>query len=130
MVTNLKFSLSVQINKIDSNISYTVSAGARSWHQDGLEYHEWEYNPKKILIVAVNLTKVQDTQSHIIISNLIANNVDIGQFDKTGTYTRHDTGEVVKNAYGYMSWSGVYIFKIRYAPQIHNYITYITKLIY
>jgi hypothetical protein len=95
---------------------------------DGLEWHEWEYNPTKVLTVVVSMTKPPDTQSHIIISNLKANGIPIDQFDQTGVYRRNDTGNTVKGTYGYMSWSGTYTFKIRYAPQIHNYITYLTKL--
>ena len=128
MTKKLQFSLSVQVNKTDSDVSYTVSPSSRTWMADGLEWHEWEYNPTKVLTVVVSMTKPPDTQSHIIISNLKANGIPIDQFDQTGVYRRNDTGNTVKGTYGYMSWSGTYTFKIRYAPQIHNYITYLTKL--
>lgn len=130
MNQKLKFSLSVQVNKIDSDIEYTVSPGARTWYANGMDWHEWEYDSTKMLTVRVNMNKPTDTQSHVIISNLKINDVVLDQFDQTGTYIRHDTGEVVKNTYGYMSWPGTYTFKIRYAPQIHNYITYLAKLAY
>jgi hypothetical protein len=130
MTKKLQFSLSVQVNKTDSDVSYTVSPGSRTWTADGLEWHEWEYDPTKVLTIVVSMTKPPDTQSHVIISNLKANGIAIDQFDQTGTYVRHDTKEVVKNTYGYMSWPGTYTFKIRYAPQIHNYITYLAKLAY
>ena len=128
MNQKLKFSLSVLVNQVDSEVNYSVTDGGRSWSDGNLIWHEWEYDPTKILIVSVTLTKLSDTQSHIIISNLAVNGVAIDQFDQTGTYIRFDTGEKVKNAYGYMSWSGVYSFKIRYSPKIHNYITYLAKL--
>ena len=128
MTKKLQFSLSVQVNKTDSDVGYTVSPNSRTWTNDGLEWHEWEYDPTKVLTVVVSMTKPPDTQSHIIISNLKANGIAIDQFDQTGVYRRNDTGNTVKGAYGYMSWSGTYTFKIRYAPQIHNYITYLTKL--
>lgn len=130
MTKKLQFSLSVQVNKTDSDVSYTVSPGSRTWTADGLEWHEWEYDPTKVLTIGVSMTKPPVTQSHIVISNLKVNGIAIGQIEQTGTYIRHDTGEVVKNTYGYMSWPGTYTFKIRYAPQIHNYITYLAKLAY
>ena len=74
------------------------------------------------------MTKMPNTQSHIVISNLNVNGIALDQFNQTGIYIRHDTEQVVKDTYGYMSWSGTYTFKIRYAPQIHNYITYLAKL--
>lgn len=128
MTKKLQFSLSVQVNKIDSDISYAVSPGGRTWAADGLEWHEWEYDPTKVLTIVVSMTKTPNTQSHIIISNLKANGIAIDQIDQTGVYRRNDTGNIVKGTYGYMSWAGTYTFKIRYAPQIHNYITYLTKL--
>lgn len=128
MTKKLQFSLSVQVNKTDSDVSYTVSPDSRTWVADGLEWHEWEYDPTKVLTVVVSMTKPPGTQSHIIISNLKANGIAIDQFDQTGAYRRNDTGNIVKDTYGYMSWSGTYTFKIRYAPQIHNYVTYLTKL--
>lgn len=130
MTQKLKFSLSVQVNKIDSDINYTVSPDAHTRYADGLDWHEWEYDPTKMLCVRVSLNKPPDTQSHIIIANLKVNDVMLDQLDQTGTYVRHDTGQVVKGAYGFMSWSGTYTFKIRYAPQIHNYITYLSRLAY
>jgi hypothetical protein len=128
MTKKLLFSLSVQVNDIDSDIDYHVSPNARSWSADGLDWHEWQYDPTKQLAVDVSMTKTPNTQSHIIISNLSVSGIKIDQFDQTGTYRRYDTNEVVKNVYGYMSWSGTYTFKIRYSPQIHNYVTYLAKL--
>lgn len=128
MTKKLLFSLSVQVNNIDGDIDYHVSPNARSWPADGLTWYEWEYDPTKQLMVSVSMTKTPDTQSHLIISNLNVSGIKIDQFDQTGTYRRHDTGEIIKNTYGYMSWSGTYTFKIRYSPQIHNYITYLAKL--
>lgn len=128
MTKKLLFSLSVQVNKIDSDINYTVSPTSRTWSVDGLDWHEWDHDPTKVLTVVVSMTKPQDTQSHIIISNLKINDIALDQLDQTGTYIRQDTGQVVKGVYGFMSWSGTYTFKIRYAPQIHNYITYLAKL--
>ena len=128
MTQKLKFSLSVQVNYVDSEISYTVSPGARKWQDQGLDWYEWQYDPTTMFIAQVNMIKPPDTQSHIIISNLAVNSVEIGQLDQTGTYIRSDTKELVKNAYGYMAWAGTYSFKIRYGPQVHNYITYLTKL--
>lgn len=128
MTQKLKFSLSVQVNQIDSEVSYTVSSGARTWRDQGLDWYEWQYDPATTLVVQVNMTKQLNTESHIIISNLSVNGVEIRQLDQTGTYIRSDTNQVVKGTYGYMSWPGTYRFKIRYAPQVHNYITYLTKL--
>ena len=130
MTQKLKFSLSVQVNKIDSDIEYTVSPDGRTWCNNGSDYHEWEYDPTKTLAVVVSMTKMPNTHSHIVISNLNVNGIALDQFNQTGTYVRHDTGQVVNDTYGYMSWSGTYTFKIRYAPQIHNYITYLAKLAY
>jgi hypothetical protein len=118
----------VQVNNIDSDIDYSVSPDARSWSANGLVWYEWQYDPTKQLVVQVSMTKTPNTQSHIIISNLNVGGIAIDNIDQTGTYRRHDTGEVVRNVYGYMSWSGTYTFKIRYSPQIHNYITYLAKL--
>ena len=128
MTQKLKFSLSVQVNKIDSDIEYTVSPDSRTWYADGLDWHEWEYDSTKVLTVRVSMDKPADTQSHVIIANLKVNDVVLDQLDQTGTYVRHDIGQVVNGAYGFMSWPGTYTFKIRYAPQIHNYITYLAKL--
>jgi hypothetical protein len=128
MTQKLKFSLSVQINHVDSEIVYTVSPGARSWQDQGLDWYEWEYDPTKTLMVQVDMVKPPGTQSHIIISNLAVNGIEIGQFNQTGTYIRSDTNQIVKNTYGYMSWTGKYIFKIRYSPLVHNYITYLYNL--
>jgi hypothetical protein len=125
MIKKLLFSLSVQVNNIDCDVDYHVSSGARSWKADGLTWYEWSYDPTKQLTISVSMTKPPDTQSHLIISNLSAGGININQ---NGTYRRHDTGEVVKNVHGYMSWTGTYTFKIRYSPQIHNYITYLAKL--
>jgi hypothetical protein len=113
---------------VDSEINYTVSPGARTWQDQGLDWYEWSYDPTTTFVAQVTMTKTPDTQSHIIISNLSANGIAIDQFDLTGTYIRSDTKQPVKNAYGYMAWSGTYSFKIRYAPQVHNYITYLAKL--
>lgn len=128
MTQKLKFSLSVQVKKVDSDISYTVTPGSRTWQDQGLDWHEWEYDPATIFVAQVTMVKLPDTQSHIIISNLAVNGVSIGQLGQTGTYIRSDTNQVVKDTYGYMSWSGTYTFKIRYGPQVHNYITYLTNL--
>ena len=128
MTKKLLFSLSVQVNNIDGDIDYQVSPTARSWSADGLYWHEWQYDPAKQLVVNVSMTKTPDTGSHIIISNLSVSGIQIDHLDQTGVYRRHDTGEINKNVYGYMSWSGTYTFKIRYSPQIHNYITYLAKL--
>jgi len=125
MTKKLLFSLSVQVNNIDGDVDYQVSPDARSWKANGLTWHEWSYDPTKQLTVSVSMTKPPDTQSHLIISNLSAGGINIYQ---NGTYLRHDTSEVVKNVHGYMSWSGTYTFKIRYSPQVHNYITYLAKL--
>ena len=128
MPKKLLFSLSVQVNNIDGDIDYHVSPSARSWSADGLDWHEWSYDPVKQLVVNVVMTKTPNTESHVIISNLSVSGIRIDQLDQTGTYRRHDTGEIVKNVYGYMSWAGTYTFKIRYSPQIHNYITHLAKL--
>ena len=128
MTKKLPFSLSVKVNNIDADIDYSVSPTARSWSADGLTWHEWQYDPTKQLVVQVSMIKTPDTQSHIIISNLNVGGIAIDNIDQTGIYRRHDTGEVVRNVYGYMSWSGTYTFKIRYSPQIHNYVTYLAKL--
>jgi hypothetical protein len=128
MTQKLKFSLSVQVNQVDSEVSYTVTPGARTWQDQGLDWYEWHYDPATTFVAQVNMIKPPDTQSHIIISNLSVNGIAIGQLEQTGTYIRSDTNQVVKGTYGYMSWSGTYTFKIRYAPQVHNYITYLTKL--
>ena len=128
MTQKLKFSLSVQVNQVDSEVSYTVTPGARTWQDQGLDWYEWHYDPATTFVAQVNMIKPPDTQSHIIISNLSVNGIAIGQLEQTGTYIRSDTGQVAKGTYGYMSWPGTYSFKIRYAPQVHNYITYLTKL--
>ena len=128
MTKKLPFSLSVQVNNIDSDIDYSVSPDARSWSANGLVWYEWQYDPTKQLVVRVSITKTPNTQSHIIISNLNVGGIAIDNIDQTGIYRRHDTGQVVRNVYGYMSWPGTYTFKIRYSPQIHNYITYLAKL--
>ncbi len=128
MTKKLLFSLSVQVNNIDSDINYHVSPGARSWSADGLDWHNWHYDSTKQLVVQVSMTKTPNTESHIIISNLNVGGIAINNIEQTGMYRRHDTGEVVKNVHGYMSWTGTYTFKIRYSPQIHNYITYLAKL--
>ena len=128
MTKKLLFSLSVQVNKIDSEIDHHVSPGARCWQEDGLTWYEWSYDPTKQLTVSVSMTKPPDTESHLIISNLKAGGIKIDQIEQTGTYRRSDTGQVVRNVHGYMSWPGTYTFKIRYSPQIHNYITYLAKL--
>lgn len=113
---------------MDGEVYHSVSPGARTWQDQGLCWYEWQYDPATALVVQVNMVKPPDTQSHIIISNLAVNDIKIDQLDQTGTYIRSDTKQVVKGAYGYMSWSGTYSFKIRYAPQVHNYITYLSKL--
>lgn len=128
MTKKLPFSLSVQVNNIDSDIDYHVSPPSRSWKADGLDWHEWYYDPSKQLVVSVSMSKTPNTESHIIISNLSVGDIKIDQIDHTGIYRRHDTGQVVKNVFGYMSWPGTYTFKIRYSPQIHNYISYLAKL--
>jgi len=123
-----KFLLSVQVNKVDVDIGYTVTPGSRSWQQDELIWHEWEYNPKLIFVAQVNAIKELEGQSHIIVSNLQANQIPLNQIDCFGVYKRTDTNQVVPDAYGYMSWQGTYTFKIRFSPQIHNYITYFLKV--
>ena len=128
MTKKLLFSLSVQVNNIVGDIDYHVSPPARSWSADGLDWYEWSYDPVKQLVVSISMTKTPDTESHVIISNLSVGEIKIDQLEQTGTYRRHDTGEIVKNVHGYMSWAGTYTFKIRYSPQIHNYITYLAKL--
>jgi hypothetical protein len=128
MIQNLKFSLSVQVNQSDSDIDYTVTSGARTWQDNGLDWYEWEYTSTQVLVVNVTMFKKLDNQSHIIISNLKVNGINIDNIEQTGRYIRKDTNQVVKGTYGYMSWPGSYTFKIRYAPQVHNYITYLTKL--
>lgn len=128
MTKKLLFSLSVQVNNIDCEVEHQVSPDAHSWRDHSLTWYEWQYDPTKQLTVDVSMTKPPDTKSHIIISNLSVSGTKITQISQTGTYRRHDTGQVVKNVYGYMSWSGTYTFKIRYSPQVHNYITYLAKL--
>ena len=124
----LKFSLSVQTNTVDHAVSYSVTPGNRTWIENGIDWHEWEYDPTKILVVSVRLDKPIDSQSHIVIANLAVDGIAIDQLDQTGIYVRSDSLQVVPGAYGFMNWPGTYTFKIRYAPVIHNYITYLKKL--
>lgn len=128
MTKKLLFSLSAQVNNIDGDLEYHVLPDARSWSADGLDWYEWSYDPTKQLVAQVCMTKLPDTRSHMIISNLKVGEIKIDQLEQTGIYRRQDTGEIVKNVHGYMSWAGTYTFKIRYSPQIHNYITYLAKL--
>jgi hypothetical protein len=124
----LKFSLSVQTNTVDHVVSYSVTPGNRAWIKDGIDWYEWEYDPTKMLVVKVSLDKPIDSKSYIVISNLAVDGVVIDQLDQTGTYVRSDSLQVVSDAYGFMNWPGTYTFKIRYAPVIHNYVTYLKKL--
>jgi hypothetical protein len=128
MKRTAKFLLSVQVNKVDVDIDYTVTPGSRSWQQDGLTWHEWEYNPKSIFVAQVIANKTQQGQSHIIVANLQANQIPLNQIDQFGVYKRSDTNQVVPGTYGYMSWPGTYTFKIRFSPQVHNYISYFLKV--
>ena len=120
--------LSVQTNVVDSNVVYSVDPASRSWTEDGIDWHEWAYDPTSMLVVRVSMDKPADTQSHIIIANLSVDGMPINQFDQTGVYVRSDTQQLVYDAYGYMAWPGTYTFRIRYAPLMHNYITYLKQL--
>lgn len=124
----LKFSLSVQTNLIDVGVNYSVTPASKSWTAGGLDWHEWEYDPRKTLVVQINLDKPVNTKSNIIIANLTIAGDQIKQLDQTGTYYRSDTGELVIDAHGFMSWPGTYTFKILYGPLIHNYISYLKQM--
>ena len=125
MKPRIKFLLSVQVNDNNGPISYTVAPANRIWIEDDLNWHEIEYDPCTQLSVSVAMTKPDNSQSHIVIGNLQANGVKINDIDQCGLYVRDDTNCHQTGTYGYMAWSGTYTFKIRFAPQLHNFVIYL-----
>lgn len=125
MKPRIKFLLSVQVNDQKGSVSYTVSPASRTWTADGLDWHEIEYDPCNQLQVSVTMSKPDHGQGHIVVGNLQANGVNISAIDQCGVYVRHDTNCHQPGTYGYMAWPGTYTFKIRFAPQLHNFVMYL-----
>jgi hypothetical protein len=128
MKPKIKFLLSVQVNDNNGPISYTVTPANKSWIADGLNWHEIEYDPCTQLRVSVIMTKPDDNQSHIVIGNLEANGVKITAIDQFGLYVRDGTNCYQAGTYGYMDRPGTYTFKIRFAPQLHNFVIYLLNI--
>lgn len=117
-----KFSLSIQPNEIDVPISYIVTPGYQQIKDTNLIRYEWNYDPRRVFTVQVSLKKDLPGQSNLVISNIFANDIPLHDIDIFGVY-RTERGTKVKS-YGYMAETGTYTFKIRYAPMMHNYVTW------
>ena len=126
MKTNLiKFSLYIRSNEIDGAVDFTVSPLITPQEvKDNLYIYTWEYDPRKLFQVSVIMNSRGDgSQSHVLIERVTAGTLDITtDILQYGIYKRHDTNEIVKNTYGYMSWPGEYCLKVRTNPMSHKWL--------
>jgi len=107
---------------IDGQVVYSVSPGGTMHYENEFIVHTWEYDPSNEFQIQINFsTRGQGTQSHLKICKLIAGDIDITSTLQHNPYVRHDTKELVKGTYGFMSWPGLFTIKIKYAPLIHQY---------
>ncbi len=116
-----KFSLFI---KADENTEYKVDPPADIEIVGNQKKYSWTYDPKKVFVVKVCL--ITSGPNPLIISNLKADDLDLPDIDFFGSYITK-TSNIKLKTHGWMSETGTYTFKIRFAPLIHKFVSYIAK---
>ena len=119
-----KLFLSIQLNGVSKD-QVAISPSAICTVQDDLLVYELPCDPTQITTVKVSLLNKSNPQDHLIIKNINYGGVDLLNLDSFGIYQVN--GTKVQGTHGYMDRIGSYCFKIRYAPQVHHYMSYLLE---
>lgn len=123
MTKKLKLSLYLQPVEVDGQVTYEVNPGSEFFQDNEHHVHVWQHDPLSIFRLKVNFQDRQNgVQSHLKISQIMLEDIDITDTLQFCGYRRHDTNELLPGTYGYMSHPGVYSIPVRYAPLLHRYV--------
>lgn len=124
--TNAKFSISVHQSE---DVAYQVSpAPDQVITQDLGQTLIWFYDTTKVLTVIIKVNKKHNSAGAVKLDNVCLNDQVIHNSDIYCTYVEEGSNQIIDHPYHYLSRPGVYKIKIRYAPAVHRYMTYLLSL--
>jgi len=121
-----KFSVSVHLS--NTNINYSVDPLPDVETKDNdHRVLEWVYDTRKILTVTFDVQKL-DPGDFVKLEQVSLDGKELHNSDIYCCYVEHGSNRVIDHTYHYLSHAGKYQIKIRYAPAVHRYMTYLLSL--
>lgn len=122
-----KIQMFFEKNQIDGDIDFDVVPPGNMYGNDQTYIYETNCVLDAITHIQIKIKQRQGHQSHIRITKIVCNGVELKNWNCWSSYVLDD-GKSIPPTYGYIDRPGTYTFKIRQNAMVHNYISYLYQL--
>jgi len=123
----LKFSLCIQNNNIDGEITYAINGAELNNSHQKIFSHEGLHDPKGITNIEIKLLSNKGIQSHLLVKDVKVGDTYLNNMQNWSSYVLAD-GKIMPYTNGWLSFPGTFRLKLKYSPLVQNYVSYFYSL--